>query len=261
MKNILIPTDLSDNSWDALVYVLKMYMEDECMFYLLNAANKEKNRASEKMEELIQFKTCAEDADANANHSFQILLSSESLVDAISIAVKKYEIDLLVFVNSGHSESFKKDSESSTEQVLKMMKLCPVLVIPANSEYLEVNQMAIMTDLNRFHLEKDLLPIKNLAGDCKIRILYFSTNKSLNAFEKYNMQQLENLLSDCDCCFHRLESTDDIVSEVNFFVENFRIGMISILNSTSQLMNGEVKNEFIYEMGYSSKVPLLVIQD
>ncbi|WP_281542184.1 universal stress protein [Maribacter aestuarii] len=36
MKNILIPTDFSENAWNAIVYALKLFKDEECKFYLLN---------------------------------------------------------------------------------------------------------------------------------------------------------------------------------------------------------------------------------
>ena len=36
MKNILVPTDFSDNAWDALTYAIRMYDDIPCCFYILN---------------------------------------------------------------------------------------------------------------------------------------------------------------------------------------------------------------------------------
>lgn len=37
MKRILLPTDFSENSWNAIQYAMELYKEDVCTFYLLNA--------------------------------------------------------------------------------------------------------------------------------------------------------------------------------------------------------------------------------
>ena len=36
MKNILLPTDFSDNSWNAIEYALKLFKDEPCKFYLLH---------------------------------------------------------------------------------------------------------------------------------------------------------------------------------------------------------------------------------
>ena len=38
MKTILLPTDFSDNSWNAIEYALNFYKELNCNFYLLHVS-------------------------------------------------------------------------------------------------------------------------------------------------------------------------------------------------------------------------------
>ncbi|WP_373282945.1 universal stress protein [Aquaticitalea lipolytica] len=35
MKNILLPTDFSDNSWNAIKYALQLFKDEKCTFHLL----------------------------------------------------------------------------------------------------------------------------------------------------------------------------------------------------------------------------------
>ena len=36
MKNILLPTDFSDNSWNAIKYAFNLFKNEKCKYYLLN---------------------------------------------------------------------------------------------------------------------------------------------------------------------------------------------------------------------------------
>ena len=36
MKNILLPTDFSENSWNAIKYALQLFKNETCRFFLLN---------------------------------------------------------------------------------------------------------------------------------------------------------------------------------------------------------------------------------
>ena len=36
MKNILIPTDFSDNAWNALKYGMELYHKTRCTFYIVH---------------------------------------------------------------------------------------------------------------------------------------------------------------------------------------------------------------------------------
>ena len=39
MKNILIPTDFSENSWNAIKYALQFFKKKKCNFYLLHVTS------------------------------------------------------------------------------------------------------------------------------------------------------------------------------------------------------------------------------
>ena len=37
MRVIIVPTDFSENSWNAISYAIQLYKDEECTFYLFNA--------------------------------------------------------------------------------------------------------------------------------------------------------------------------------------------------------------------------------
>ena len=38
-RKILLPTDFSDNAWNAAVYALKLFKDEVCTFYFLNSTS------------------------------------------------------------------------------------------------------------------------------------------------------------------------------------------------------------------------------
>jgi hypothetical protein len=47
MKNILIPTDFSENAWNAIVYAASLFKKNECSFYLIHVNPIDPNSGSE----------------------------------------------------------------------------------------------------------------------------------------------------------------------------------------------------------------------
>lgn len=269
MKNILFPTDFSDNSWNALVYILKLYAQNEVVFHLLHSTCIESDMVAGcsnlsgiyAEEELLKFKKYAEDANANANHSFNILLSSESLSIALTDAVKKYNIDLVVMGTKGVTLSKNGILNSITLQMIHQMKLCPILVIPETYDFTDINEIAFVTDFNEPFIEKDIYPLKNLENNSKIRVVYFAHTKELNAIQQFYKSQLENLLSDYDYSFHRLREHSNKVREINSFIKTYNINIIVFVNSKFHLVNETTKKSLINDIGNQPKVPFLVIQE
>jgi len=136
--NILLPTDFSDNAWSAIVYALKLYANKDCTFYLLNSCKPEGSSMSimsnklitvmkdAAMKQLLELKRMARITDANENHSFEIILSTESLIDAVNRTIITHNIDLVVMGTKGASKAKEIFFGSNTVNVLKKIKSCPV---------------------------------------------------------------------------------------------------------------------------------------
>lgn len=275
MKNILFPTDFSDNAWSALVYVLKLYIHDECTFYFLNSTNIgtsiSTNLSSNLMkivskkakEDLMKLKEHAEVSNTNANHTFHVILSSNQLEDAISIAVKKYHIEMVVMGTKGATGSKKIFFGSNTVKVINKMRLCSILVIPEAYDFEVPKQIAFATDFSRNYTEKELNPLIKLAQsfNSKIRVIHIEINKKLNANQKYNMEELESLLNDYDYSYHMLPNNAKKARVINTFIEEFKINMLAMVNYRRSLMEIIIKEAIIKDIGCHPIVPLLVIQE
>ena len=112
-KRILLPTDFSDNSWSAIVYALKLYKDVACVFHFLHAIAIEssavaslsskllKEMKEKALKELLELKDMAEKSNINSNHRFEIIISAKDLNPAIEMAVKTYEIELIIMGTQG----------------------------------------------------------------------------------------------------------------------------------------------------------------
>ena len=275
MKNILFPTDFSDNAWSALVYTLKLYMQDECIFYFLNSTNIgtsiSSNLSSSLMltisqkakEELIKLKEHAEISNANANHSFRVILRSDRLEDAISFAVKKYNIEMVVMGTKGATGSKKIFFGSNTVKVINKMRLCSILVVPEEYDFVTLKQIAFATGFSRDYVKKELKPLIELASsfNSKIRVIHIEINKKLNINQKYNMEKLRNHLVDYEYSFHMLPNNAKKATEINTFIEEFKIDMLTMVYYKHSLMEIIINEPVIKEIGCHPIVPLLVIPE
>lgn len=266
MKNILLPTDFSDNAWSALVYILKLHDQNECTFYLLHStnftenANKSGVKTTENPErELLKLKGFAESSDANANHIFHIILSEKSLEDAIASTVKKHEIHMVVMGTEGKTGAKNTEFGSNTLNIIHNMRQCPIIVIPDAYEYTDLKQIAFVTDFKQEPIEKDLRSLKNMASNAKIRIVY--TDEKLSAIQKTNMAYLGCLFADYDHSFHGLPTSEKAVSALHYFVETYKINMLAILNYKQHLMEAFIDQPQVNKIVFQPKIPLLIIQE
>lgn len=271
-KNILLPTDFSDNAWSAAVYALKLYAEDVCTFYFLHAtkinvsvmsnlSNKLLDIMTKNdMIELQELKEMAETVDANANHDFDIILSTENLKDAIESAIKKFNIDLVVMGTKGATKGKELFLGSNTVDIIKNMALCPILAIPDEFDYQEPKQIAFPTDFNRFYGE-ELLSLKQLADlhNSKIRIVHINKEDHLTSVQDYNLAMLKAYLEDYPHTFHWMPDYAKKTKTINDFIEELDINILVMINYSKSLIQQLIKEPIIKNIGFHPKVPFMVI--
>lgn len=273
--NILLPTDFSDNAWSAAVYALKLYAEKECTFYFLHSyLNGTKtisniNKAllitidEKAMKELLELKEMAEVSNKNANHSFEIILSQHKLIKAIETEVKERNIDMVIMGTKGSSATKGFLYGSNTINIIKKMRLCPVLVVPDEYEFIDPKQIAFPTDFNRFYDDKKLKYLKNLAGlfNSQIRIVHIKSEKQLDDIQEYNYAKLKSYLKDYKFSFHWMPDYTKKAEEIHIFIEDLKINILAMINYRHSLIEDILKEPVIKNISLKPIIPFLVIPD
>jgi nucleotide-binding universal stress UspA family protein len=272
-RKILIPTDFSDNAWSAIVYALKLFEDEFCTFYLLNSTNLKvsafsnlsnkllKTMQENAMKELLELKELAEASNANANHEFQIILSSKDLKSAIKLAIKQWSIDLVIMGTKGATGAKEFFFGSNTVNIIKSIKICPVLIIPEEYDFIKPTQIAFPTDFNRFYDHIELQPLKDFATlhNSKIRIVHVNAKSKLNDIQEYNMETLKSYLEDFEHSFHWMPKYATKVVEINDFLEELDIDILAMLNYKHSFIEKILKEPVIKKIGFYPKIPFLVI--
>lgn len=272
MKKILLPTDFSVNAWSAVVYALKLYAEEECEFYYLhslkmktstmsNISNKLLEVMSDNaMKELADLKGMAENVNAKANHNFEIILNTEDLKTAVEFAIKKHKIDLVVMGTKGATKAKEIFFGSNTVRIIKKMKLCPILVVPDEFDFVKPEQIAFPTDFNRFYGE-ELLPLKRLAKlyNSKIRIVHIGEEDNLSDLQDYNLAMLKAYLEDYPNTFHWMPDYAKKAQEINDFIVELGINILAMINYKHSFIESIINEPVIKKIGFHPIVPFLVI--
>ncbi|MEN1784081.1 MAG: universal stress protein, partial [Bacteroidota bacterium] len=147
MKHILIPTDFSENAWNAITYALSLFRNEQCTFFLLNTytpvitsgrfmaptangvgiADAVKLASENGLNHTVERILALSDND---KHSFQTISSFNLLVDEVKDVVETYGIDLIVTGTKGASGMEEVFMGSNTVRIIKNTKRCPILAIP-----------------------------------------------------------------------------------------------------------------------------------
>ncbi|MBT8245862.1 MAG: universal stress protein [Winogradskyella sp.] len=272
-RRILLPTDFSDNSWSAIVYVLKLFKDEECMFYLLHSTAMKvstmsnfSNRLLKAMKvnalkELNEIKEQMEAADANANHEFKNVLSTLDLYDAIEFEVKQSKIDLVVMGTKGATGAKEIFFGSNTVRVIKKIKNCPILIVPDEHDYVTPKQITFPTDFKRRNSQENLEVLKAIAEvhDSKIRVLHINEEEELSPEQERNYNYLKDQLANFKLSFHWLPDYSTKAFEINEFIRDLGINILVMVYYKRSLIEKIMNEPVIKKIGFHPIIPFLVI--
>ncbi|NRD24632.1 universal stress protein [Winogradskyella litoriviva] len=271
-KHILLPTDFSDNAWSAAVYALKLYQDEVCTFHFLHSSKMKISTMSNMsnklirvlkenaMKELSELREMAEKANANANHNFEIILSSHDLQSTMEVVIEKENIDLVVMGTKGATKAKEIVFGSNTVHIIKKVKSCPILVVPDEYDFVKPEQIAFPTDFNRFYGE-EISPLTRLADlyNSTIRIVHINKEDELTELQEHNLNQLKIALKDYPNSFHWMPDYGKKTEAINDFIEELQINILAMINYKHSFIEGIIKEPVIKKLGFKPNTPFMVI--
>lgn len=281
MKNILIPTDFSENSRNAIEYALAFFKDTDCDFYLLhviliyNYVTGESpitpipsvevidktvlKRAKDELQELAEK---IKKSSNNPKHNFYALTSYDYFIDAVKSQISEKNIDLIVMGTKGASGIKEAIIGSNTGDLITKVK-CPVLIVPENATFKVPKEIAFPTDYNIFYQTKILNDILEFSKmfDSSVRILHIiKKNEEFTDFQAENKEFLDNFFMDEKHSFHKI-TNKKIEEGIQCFVESRDIDLIIMIAKSLNLFQRILFKPTVEEIGYHTEIPFLVLHE
>jgi len=278
MKNILLPTDFSENAWNAVLYTLHLYKNETCKFILLNSyqvngyykhskrnpipgddrLKKAKQNSEHGLQRLIEV---INTGYPNPNHSFIAISLNYPLIEAIEHEIKKNTIEVLVIGTKGSTGAYEVVYGSNTIKIMDEVEGCPVLAVPSNVPYYELNEIVLASSFKIRHKEKDFRYLKLLAlqTNARICILHIEEEGGLSISQKQNKQFLETYFEKVPHSFHSLAHVSVPIG-IYCFIESRGSNMIAFVNKKHNFFEKLLYNPLYKDLGSYSIIPVLVLQ-
>jgi nucleotide-binding universal stress UspA family protein len=280
MKKILLPTDFSDNAWNAIFTAVKLYADVECQFFILhayepNALNKLGRKGQQRLgiiyDSLSQYSTqelkknseYLNKNHSNPKHSFETFSKSATLEEAVLEIVSIEDIDLVAMGTQGATGAKKIFMGSNTVKVLKRIKNCPILVVPSGYNFQNLKTLIFPTDLSRTYEKFELLPLTDLAKrwKAKIEILHVAVEFVLNDTQKTNRKILEDRLSTLNYSFQNVEFEGDISNSVQKYVSENDADLMAMIRYHHTFWEKVIGEPVVKKIAFHTKVPVLMLPE
>lgn len=279
MKHILIPTDFSENAWNAITYAIQFFETSSCTFYLLNVNTPKTHQNFEVLHtsNLHSFSKSISNQQAkkhlnetlkrinksfplNKNHKFNTILDTNFLINSIRDQVEQKRIDFIVMGTKGASDFQKIAIGNNTGNVITRVK-CTTLVVPKHAKYVNLKEIAFPTDYSFFYPLETLQPITDLVQVCKatVRVAHLDkTGIALNENQQRNKDFLDHYLVGAKHSFHCLTHTH-IEYAMQEFVESNKVNLITMLAKNLNYFQNILFHPLGAKVNYYTDIPFLVL--
>jgi nucleotide-binding universal stress UspA family protein len=273
MKNILLPTDFSENSKNAIRFAMKFFEGETCTFHILNSQKPSSyitadvlygspgttiheailNDNKIELEKTIRF---CESIAEKEKYTFVPKIDFDNIVDAVNQAVALNNIELIVMGTNGATGAAEVIFGSNTLKIIRNVD-CPVIAVPQGYAFSKIASVLLSLNYQYIVSEKSLNIISEIVKKHKA---------SLNILE-IEEESIELAT--------KRNYTEEVFKEIGF--ERFSIKNIPAamaINAFEQLIPIQLHamvverrsflDRFIFgsetsKISYGSSVPLLIL--
>ncbi|MCW5519808.1 universal stress protein [Aureitalea sp. L0-47] len=276
MKNILLPTDFSENSFQAMDYAMKYFSGQNMKFVILNIQKSSDYIMDDLMtaspgssvHEAISADNKSKINDvvdryrseySDEAFEFEGLFDFDVFIDGIAQTVASRNIDLIVMGTNGASGAREAIFGSNTLNVIRQIK-CPVLAIPENYEFDELKKMLFTVIDEKYPSEEALQPFMDFIELYKpeLHILHIDEKRSNSEVE--SSKEFNSMFDDLRVKNHYLKGIPAPMA-IHSFTQLISVDMHSILIEQKQFLDRFIHGSDTSKISYATKVPLLVMHD
>ena len=280
MKNILLPTDFSKNSWNAIFTALKLYTREASKFYILhafepNALNLLGKKSQERLGviydslsqysqiELEKVLSYLKEHNQNPLHSFETISMSETLEEAVDELLVPKDIDLIVMGTQGATGAKEVFMGSNTVKLLKHIKSVPFLVVPSQYDFKNLNTLAFPTDFNKSYPKHALSTVLELAKlwQTNIEVLHVAVEFTLNDQQKANQKQLNDRFQEVGMIIKNIDFEANIARSLENYISETRVDLMVMIRYQHSFWEKLLREAVVKKLSFHTKVPLLILPE
>ncbi len=276
MKRIILPTDFSDNAYNAICYAINLFKDDECTFYLLHTYTPAIYQAEYVLHspgqiglgDIYQENSLTELNDLkkrliaefnNKNHTFMVHSAFNTLVEEIVETSKNEKADMVIMGTQGATGAKEILIGTNTVHVIKKA-CCPVIAIPPNFKYENPKEILFPTDLGINYQEEQLRELEYLAKHhiSRIDIMHVSAGYDLTDIQLKNKAKLDKIFSNIAHLFHEMPN-QEVITAINNFQQRNKVNLLVMVQNRHTFFERIFIEPIIKKLGFHVTIPFMVI--
>lgn len=278
MQRILLPTDFSDNSWNAIQYAFAFFEDESMHFHLMHVGFSGKVQTTEEIQHQgiaipnILYKGAQtrfeelldkiQKSYPDHHHSITTHYEANLFIDSVRKMVRTLGIDLIVMGTKGDSCIAGVNLGSHAGAIITRVK-CPTLVIPENASYENPESIAFPTDFNMAYKDRVVQTLKDFSGyhESSVKILRVAVKEgTLENEQLKNKDFLNDALYEIPHSFHWIQNPE-LEKGLQTFIDLMEIKIIAMVGKNLNFFQRLLFKPTIAKISYHTKIPFLVLHE
>ena len=278
MRNVLVPTDFSDNAMNALRYTLELFKHATCQVVIMHAYRNEiydndkslygemlhdvtqrvGNRSQLQLENILRE---VQISSSNPRHTYSIISANNGLLDEADQIVDEKNIDIIVMGTRGKTNDRKLTFGSQTLQVLKYVQ-CPVLAVPEAYKGDPPRHILFPTNYLIPFKKREIKFLSDLASSFKstVDMLYIAMSGKLSLRQENNQSFLKDTLGENQVNFNSI-SNKNITNTIYTYIKENNVDMLVMVNTRHSFLENILFQSTIDKVSLYLDIPFLALQN
>lgn len=279
MRKVLVPTDFSENAFNALKYACQVFKYEISEIFIVHAYTVEaygkdvlerdtfkklKETALKDSErQLKKVLTKITDYSPNPQHSYHTVSGIGTLADVTNDCVNRENIDIVVMGTRGETNDRSLTFGSNALEIMKHEQ-CPVLAIPESYEYRAPKQLLFPTDFGVPYKRRELKLLGKMMASFRstITFLHIDPAGKMTHDQEDNKLFLEGCLQKPKLFF---ETTPEKVKTlaITKHITGDDFEMLVMVNTRPSYFDEVLPQprSTLRKIGLQVKIPFLVLQN
>ncbi len=276
MKNILLLTDFSEDSRNAIEYALQFFKGGKYNFYILNVHKVSNYTTGDLMassddasiyDSIIKNPKAALDKMIkkflkeynNEDFSYEAICDYDSFISAVKQTINLRKIDLTVMGTNGATGANEVIFGSNTIAVIRQVD-CPVMVIPQEFKFIEPTNILFALQYNDNIKDKPLKPLKHIVKKHNATLDILILNKRDISIDQFNDRKnsIGSFFKGDKCKFYTIVDVP-IDKAMDCFEQIKEIDLIAKIINKESFLQRLISGSKTDEIAYKSRVPLLIM--
>lgn len=280
MATIIVPTDFSENAYNALFYATRLFPKEACKITLVHSFENEFSTSTSRID-IGKSEAVYKDLETTANKHLEeikhtIFRDSEGIelhINTMCRAHKLHKIvnhlvsnmgaDYVVMGTQGASGLKKVFLGSQAVKLIKKVKPIPVFLIPKKANFQKPKSIAYATDLTTDYTYYPLEIIKKVqkTHQSTLHITHIYNQVSPGNIVEHNYRKLKRTLEDIPYATHWISSEEPMQEALNRFCKAHNISLLTLMHHNYGFFKRLLKKSFVDTVSFHSEIPLLILPD